>query len=491
VSLNRTAGGRGEIPEFASRSVAPARVLDLRSSADAVDLMSSGDGVTAKWNQTIDLDQVLEDFERAMLRQSVLPSTVRVYRWALQDLFEALKSAGVRDARQLSQAMLREWQATMAAREWRPSTANLATNSVRRFIFWANDSGLVDLDLAESLSRLKAPQSQPRWIPRDDLERITAYLLPRRPRMSLLDLRDRALFIYLLTTGAPISEAIKDRREGLVSEDRDIHALPMPPIAYELVLDYLRGRNDRSPWLWIGHKTNGPVTRLGPTGVLYIWLRLAQQLELTPWSTRQLQNTACPPKLLVPNPTPVRSIELASPRKAEAAVTDYDSHPFGPTPTPAWFTHVAAIWTTDTLEERPINGRRRYHLGRGTSWMARSLGRVAAVNPIPLEQAVAVWDQDFYLNGGRLGLKTADAIHWMVPAIAEWGRSKTSTSTTAQRRWDSALESWAALSGSSASRRQLARCSQWIRAGPGPTALFAGHRPNLPNRATRPSRVSH
>ena len=397
--------------------------------------------------QSPGLDQVLEDFERAMLRQSALPSTVRVYRWALQDLFEALKSAGVRDARQLSQAMLREWQATMAAREWRPSTANLAINSVRRFIFWANESGLVDLDLAESLSRLKAPQSQPRSIPRDDLERVTAFLLPRRPRMSLVDLRDRALFIYLLTTGASISEALKDRRDRLLSEASPPGVLSMPPIANEFVLDYLRGRNDKSPWLWISHKTNGPVTRLGAPGVFAIWLKLAQQLGLRAWSTKQLQNTPCPPALLVPNPTQVvRAREAAPPRDSQADVEILESQSLGPPPAPSWFAHVAARWM-DTLV--PITGR-RYHVGRGISWMARSLGRAYATNPLPLDQAVAVWDQDFYVNGSLLGLKTADAIHWMVPAIAEWGRSESSTSAIAQSRWDSALESWAALTQSPA-----------------------------------------
>jgi integrase len=388
--------------------------------------------------QSINLDQVLEDFERAMLRQRVLPATVRIYRWSLEDLFEVLKGAGVRDICELSKAMLHDWQGTMATRRWRPTTANLATNSVRRFISWANESGLVDLELAGALSKLKAPQTELRRIPPEDLARITAYLLPRRPRMSLVDLRDRALFFYLLTTGASISEALKDRRDRLLSEETAAGVLSMPPLASEFVHDYLRGRTDSSPWLWISHKSNGPAARLGAPGVWDIWLKLAKELGLRGWSTKQLQHTPCPPALLVPHPIQiVRSTSAESPREPQADVAIVEA--LRPERAPAWFVHVATIWM-DTLVPR---AGRRYHVGRGISWMARSLGRAYATNPLPLEQAVAIWDQDFYVNGSLLGLKTADSIHWMVPAIAEWGRSESSTSAPAQNRWDSALESWA------------------------------------------------
>src|SRR5260370_37462625 len=98
--------------------------------------------------QSINLDQVLEDFERAMLRQRVLPATVRIYRWSLEDLFEALKGAGVRDVCEMSQAMLRDWRGTMGTRGRRPTKESLANNPSPRFFSWANQNHPVGLALS-------------------------------------------------------------------------------------------------------------------------------------------------------------------------------------------------------------------------------------------------------------------------------------------------------------------------------------------------------
>jgi len=236
------------------------------------------------------LDQVLEDFERAMLRRQLSPATVRTYRWGLQDLFEGMKQAGLRDVHDLSRGILEDWQDTMGERKWRPRSRSLAVTAARQFIRWASERDLVDFRLEKALVKVKTPDGRPRPLPKADLEKVKAYLLPRRPRMNIVALRDRALFFYLLTTGARVSEALQVRRDDIETpvvrqKGGTEKVLLMPPACQELVEDYLRGRRDDSPWLWVSHKSNAPLSRLGPPGVREIWRKLARKLGITPWTT--------------------------------------------------------------------------------------------------------------------------------------------------------------------------------------------------------------
>lgn len=242
------------------------------------------------------LDQVLEDFERAMLRRQLSANTVRIYRWALQDLFEFLTEGGVSDIRELRREHLERWQDRMVETHWRPRTRSLAGTAARQLIEWAAERDLVDLRLKKALARVKTPQLLPKPIPPDDLAKIKALLLPRRRKMTIVELRDRALFFYLLTTTARVSEALQVRRDEVHdavvrqkggSEKR----LMAPPAAMEMVHDYLAARADESPWLWISHRSNAPLHRLEPPGVREIWRKLARKAGVRYWTTHQLRHT--------------------------------------------------------------------------------------------------------------------------------------------------------------------------------------------------------
>ena len=248
------------------------------------------------------LDQVLEDFERAMLRRQLSPATVRTYRWALQDLFQGMKDSGFTDLAELTRDMLEDWQDTMGERKWRPRSRSLAITAARQLIRWAAERDLIDFRLEKALARVKTPDGRPRPIKKPDLEKIKAYLLPRRAHMNVVALRDRALFFYLLTTGARVSEALQVRRDDLESpvvrqKGGSEKVLLMPRAAQDMVEDYLRARHDDSPWLWISHKSNGPLGRLGAPGVREIWRKLAKRLDVPFWTTHQLRHT-CATELL-------------------------------------------------------------------------------------------------------------------------------------------------------------------------------------------------
>lgn len=248
------------------------------------------------------LDQVMEDFERSMLRRALSPATVRTYRWALSDLFTGLHAIGIRDIRQLTREHLEDWQDHMQEESWRPRTRSIAITACRQLIKWSSERQLLDIHLERALVHVKTPDGRPRPIPHPDLEVIKAYLLPRRPRMRLVALRDRALFFYLLTTGARVSEALQVRRDDFETpvvrqKGGSEKMLMLPPSTAEMVREYLRGRIDDQPWLWVTHKTNAPMRRLGPPGVREVWQKLARKLGLKPWTTHQLRHT-CATELL-------------------------------------------------------------------------------------------------------------------------------------------------------------------------------------------------
>jgi integrase/recombinase XerD len=248
------------------------------------------------------LDQVLEDFERSMLRRDMSRATVRTYRWAMQDLFGGMRSAGLTDIRALNRDVLEDWQDTMVERKWRPRTRALAVTAARQLVKWAAEHDLVDFRLEKALVKVKTPDGRPRPIPPEDLEAIKRYLLPRRPHMGIVALRDRALFFYLLTTGARVSEALQVRRDDLDGptvrqKGGSEKVLLMPDSARELVDDYLRARADDIPWLWVNHRSNRTGVRLGPPGVREVWRKIAKKVGVKYWTTHQLRHT-CATELL-------------------------------------------------------------------------------------------------------------------------------------------------------------------------------------------------
>lgn len=244
---------------------------------------------------------VLPMLERAAKRRQLSPNTVRSYRAGLLDFAAFARGQGCLEPAAVTARVIESWQETLADRV-RPSTCSIYATAVRRFIQWTGSETHLSPDLVHALARVRVPDGKPRPLPPHDLQLIKAYLAPWRRNMDIVSLRDRALFFYLLTTGARVSEALQVKRDDylcpvVVQKGGSQKELRIPPIAAEFVGDYVRARRDDSQWLWISHKTNAPLGRLGPAGVREVWRKLARKLGIAPWQTHQLRHT-CATELL-------------------------------------------------------------------------------------------------------------------------------------------------------------------------------------------------
>ncbi|MGH8325846.1 MAG: tyrosine-type recombinase/integrase [Steroidobacteraceae bacterium] len=245
------------------------------------------------------MDSTIDDFTRHLARRAYSPSTIRAYMWGLSDLESFLQGRGMADFRQLRRRDLEDWQDSLIGR-LTPSSRGLAHVAARVFLRWAGQREETGINptAAAALERVKIPRALPRPIPADDLARIVRFLAPRRPRMRLIDLRNRALFAYLLTTAARVSEVLQVTREDLHSaivwqKGGSEKILIIPPLAEAWVGDYLALRRDDCPWLWVTHELaeGRPMHRLSPDGVREIWKGMARKLRVPSWTTHQLRHT--------------------------------------------------------------------------------------------------------------------------------------------------------------------------------------------------------
>src|SRR5258708_18110093 len=165
------------------------------------------------------LENVGDSFKRDLLREEISPKTVRTYGIGIKNFFAFLRENGVDDLTYLNRDLLERWQD--ALRERVPPLAigsrSLYSTAVRRLIGFAADRDIVDWKLERAIKgvrkRKKSKDEERQPIPPGDLEILNASFGPRRARMSQIDLRDRAIFWTLYTTGVRVGEALPMPRE--------------------------------------------------------------------------------------------------------------------------------------------------------------------------------------------------------------------------------------------------------------------------------------
>ena len=167
---------------------------------------------------------------------------------------------------------------------------------LRQLLRYANRQEWLSEDLAASI-RIPVPTVLlPKTLRSDDLER----LLYRSRASSLKEKRDRAFLLFLLSTGARLSEVLgldqSDlKHNGLSFPGRRTHSVAVLTKRARSALEaYLEARVDNCPALFIGlqpARQGSGDNRLTPTGARYICRSLARRLEIESFNPRQVRHT--------------------------------------------------------------------------------------------------------------------------------------------------------------------------------------------------------
>jgi len=247
------------------------------------------------------LDNAFEGLVRDLKRRDFSPKTIRTYTWALEDLFAFLRAQGVEDLADLSRDNLERWQDQLLDRRLAANSRQSASTAVRKLLNWAADRDMVDWRLERALVSVKIKRRKKRHpIPRPDLLRIIEWAWWEPRRMSIIDLRDRALFMYLLVTALRVSEVVQVLRSDFVApivvqKGGDEVTGHTSPSALDLVQRYLAARkHDDSPWLWIkhGNNINAEGERLSDSGVREMCTRIALELQIAKFSPHRIRHSS-------------------------------------------------------------------------------------------------------------------------------------------------------------------------------------------------------
>jgi site-specific recombinase XerD len=247
--------------------------------------------------------QLLEDgYLRALHRRGRRPKTLQAYHYELQDFFQFVTDAGVSNLLELRRPHLEQWQDEVASRK-ALKTQQVAATAVRGLLKWCADQELAMANpmLYLRLDSPRVPSSDPRPILRHDLKIIQEALM-QPDFANMIQLRTRALFWILFSSGSRIGAAlsmnrdsIHDRSARVIQKGGRPHTLMFNDLAVASVHDYLGARTDDDPALFIGHHGAGRSQRAG--GRLTIgradatWALLSQALGVGRFSSHQIRHS--------------------------------------------------------------------------------------------------------------------------------------------------------------------------------------------------------
>jgi site-specific recombinase XerD len=246
----------------------------------------------------VNLPQLADDYLRAARRAGNRPGSEVAYQWALKHWLRVAAERGVREPAQITVADIEAFQDYLLESGKSKQSQRIGSTAVREMLKWAAAKQLVPAELHLGVAKVRVPRGVPRPVAEGDLKKLLLHLLPLKPRMTVLEVRDRALALYLLGTSSRISEALQVTERDwehawVIAKGGGQQALLSPPIVVEAVKLYLARRGTvPSEFVWITHDTNRPVRRLTPEGARGIFKRLARQVGIRHFSPHQLRHSA-------------------------------------------------------------------------------------------------------------------------------------------------------------------------------------------------------
>jgi integrase/recombinase XerD len=231
------------------------------------------------------------------------PNTIDAYRRDLAAFSRFAEGHGMTAVTELDRDLLRAYQRSLSRRPagarkaLSPATRQRHLVSLRSLLRFAAREEWLPGDLGSTIDLPRLPERLPK--PLDEADRLT--LTEALGGDSQVDRRDRALILFLLSTGCRISEALgldrqdwgHDRVVVRGKGDRERSVL-ITENARHAVDEYLAARGDSSPALFVGLQPASKAAtdnRLTPQGARFICRRLAGRLGIPPFHPHRLRHT--------------------------------------------------------------------------------------------------------------------------------------------------------------------------------------------------------
>jgi site-specific recombinase XerD len=238
------------------------------------------------------------DWFKALARKRRAPATRETYRTPLRHLGRWLEDEGIDDPNLLDRQVLDHWQDTLVS--LRAKTHSVYAGAIRGLLRWAAREGRVQPGLADWIEAPQVPHHEPLVLEREQLDAVAARF-QATPWGDLKYLRDRALFWFLVTSSARISEVLRldlaevdQRRWVVVQKGGGEKTLVISTVARAWLAQYLAARGkDREPalWIYVG-SVAGRRRRLTRSDANRIWQRLAVELGIPRFTSRYLRGTS-------------------------------------------------------------------------------------------------------------------------------------------------------------------------------------------------------
>jgi site-specific recombinase XerD len=248
----------------------------------------------------MELAQVVKEYERSLVSRNMSPKTSDAYRFALSDFLTYVQRHGVVDAADLASEHIEGWQANMAQRGLAPRSRSLAGTALRQCLRWATQHERpIKPNLYMHVEGVHVPDLMPKPLPLEDVTKVLKHystVKTRSGQQSAKNLRDRALFLCLLSTGARISEVLQLKRRDLNRTSivlqkgaRPVTMTLLPPVR-EAITRYVATRTDNNPALWVTIKpVPEPIT---PADVRGAFRQVASLAGVPQFTTHQIRHTA-------------------------------------------------------------------------------------------------------------------------------------------------------------------------------------------------------
>ena len=214
----------------------------------------------------VKVDDLLDAYTAAMTIQGRSEKTIDRYRYIIRRMMAVVKAP----TREITVYHLRSYLAREKARGISDTTLEGVRQVFSAYFNWLQREGLIDANPTANLGAIKCAKKLKATYSEIDLERLKFYCKT---------VRDRAIVSFLLSTGCRISEMTQLNREdidfanlectvlGKGNKERTVY---LDPVAGMRIREYLLGRSDDMPALFIGKGTQ----RISAQGVRAMLKRL-------------------------------------------------------------------------------------------------------------------------------------------------------------------------------------------------------------------------